>query len=234
MDSDLCRPTDWHWLLAWHNNCQWHVCRSAPLLVRIPGTVGNRAVPEVPRSRVRPSARIICRKSDTSLRANRFIFATESYGGHYGPEFVTYFDQQNAKIDQGIVQGAKITVNALMINKYVIFFAHYSCTSYPASSGWYDPLLQNEAYVQFATNAPGYGQLQSNSVIASLNTAFFGSGGCQEQEQACYAAGTGTSSNTVCKNADNFCVRPYLLEPSESQLTYMIYEGRKCVRPCSW
>lgn len=214
MDSDLCRPTNWHWLLAWHNHCEWHVRRSASLLVRVPGINGNPAVPEVPKSRVRPYARITGIKSD-AFTADRFIFATESYGGHYGPEFVTYFDQQNAKIDQGTVQGAKITVNALMINKYVNLVMHYSSTPQPVISGWYDPLLQNEAYVQFATNAPGYGQLQSNSVIASLNTAFFGSGGCQEQEQACYAAGNGTSSNTVCKNADNFCVRLYFVEPCE-------------------
>ncbi len=50
---------------------------------------------------------------------SRFIFATESYGGHYGPEFVTFFDEQNAKIEEGTIQGEKITVSALMINKYV-------------------------------------------------------------------------------------------------------------------
>ncbi|KAI0342248.1 alpha/beta-hydrolase [Trametopsis cervina] len=122
------------------------------------------------------------------FESREFIFATESYGGHYGPEFVAYFDQQNTKIDQGVIQGEKITVSALMIN-----------------NGWYDPLIQNEAYVQFATNAPGYGQLQSNSVIASLNKAFSEPGGCQEQEQACLAAGTGPNSNSICSKADDFC-----------------------------
>ena len=48
---------------------------------------------------------------------NRFVFATESYGGHYGPEFITYFNEQNAKIDKGEIKGKKITVSALMINK---------------------------------------------------------------------------------------------------------------------
>ena len=47
----------------------------------------------------------------------RFIFATESYGGHYGPSFVTFFDGQNAKIEAGQITGEKITVSALMINK---------------------------------------------------------------------------------------------------------------------
>jgi len=42
--------------------------------------------------------------------------ATESYGGHYGPSFVTFFDEQNAKIEAGQITGEKITVSALMIN----------------------------------------------------------------------------------------------------------------------
>ena len=43
--------------------------------------------------------------------------ATESYGGHYGPEFVTYFNEQNAKIQDGTIEGQLINVSALMINK---------------------------------------------------------------------------------------------------------------------
>ena len=56
---------------------------------------------------------------DADLVATRFIFATESYGGHYGPEFVTFFNEQNAKIREGKLRGELITVSALMINKYV-------------------------------------------------------------------------------------------------------------------
>jgi len=47
----------------------------------------------------------------------RFIFSTESYGGHYGPSFVTYFDEQNEKIRRGVLSGEEIVVSALMINK---------------------------------------------------------------------------------------------------------------------
>ena len=47
----------------------------------------------------------------------RFILATESYGGHYGPSFVTFLNQQNALIDAGKRTGEKIEVSALMINK---------------------------------------------------------------------------------------------------------------------
>jgi len=35
---------------------------------------------------------------------------------------VTYFDQQNAKIDAGELEAEKIVVSALMINKFVMLF----------------------------------------------------------------------------------------------------------------
>ena len=40
-----------------------------------------------------------------------------------------------------------------------------------------------------------------------MNQSFFGPGGCMDQELACYAAGEGRSSNRVCIDADDFCVR---------------------------
>ncbi|KAJ7639710.1 alpha/beta-hydrolase [Mycena polygramma] len=132
----------------------------------------------------------------SQYQSREFIFATESYGGHYGPSFVTYFDQQNAAIAAGTVTGVPIVVSAMMINKQILL----------SSAGWYDPLIQNLAYLTFATNAPGYGQLQSDAVLQKMNTSYFEPNGCLEQEQACYDAGTGTASNAICIKADNFCV----------------------------
>jgi hypothetical protein len=76
----------------------------------------------------------------TQLTPHRFIFATEStlghdlslllrelihagFGGHYAPAFVTYFDEQNAKIDAGTLEAERITVSAIMINKSFSFFS---------------------------------------------------------------------------------------------------------------
>ena len=56
-------------------------------------------------------------------QSREFIFATESYGGHYGPEFVTYFNQQNALIKSGALKGELVEVSALMINKCVFSFS---------------------------------------------------------------------------------------------------------------
>ncbi|KAG6875159.1 hypothetical protein C0993_010547, partial [Termitomyces sp. T159_Od127] len=73
-------------------------------------------------------------------------------------------------------------------------------------SGWYDPLLQNKAYVDFATDAPGYGPLQSPAVLEKLHESYFEPGGCKDQEEACESAGTSDASNAVCIAADDFCV----------------------------
>lgn len=45
-----------------------------------------------------------------------FGLFTESYGGHYGPEFAYYFEQQNDAIAAGKIQGEKINLVALGIN----------------------------------------------------------------------------------------------------------------------
>ncbi|PFH51148.1 hypothetical protein AMATHDRAFT_143154 [Amanita thiersii Skay4041] len=125
----------------------------------------------------------------SKFQSRELILATESYGGHYGPAFVTYFDQQNALIQSGQIQGEQVVVSRLMIN-----------------NGWYDPLIQNKAYLDFATNAPGYGQLQSDDVLQQMSEDYFAPGGCKEQEEACYAAGDGKTSDKICRDADNFCV----------------------------
>lgn len=45
--------------------------------------------------------------------ANDLAIWTESYGGHYGPTFASYFLDQNGKIDDGSVEGAKLNLKFL-------------------------------------------------------------------------------------------------------------------------
>ncbi|KAJ7285316.1 alpha/beta-hydrolase [Mycena rebaudengoi] len=125
----------------------------------------------------------------SQYKSREFIFSSESYGGHYGPAYVTYFDQQNAAIEAGTVYGVPIVISALMIN-----------------NPWIDPLIQNLAYLTFATNAPGYGQLQNDTVLHAMNESYFGPNGCKDQEEACYATGNSSESNEICLNADNLCI----------------------------
>lgn len=48
---------------------------------------------------------------------DRFVFITESYGDHYAPAFITYFNEQNDKIAQGTLDAEPIVVKAMLTNK---------------------------------------------------------------------------------------------------------------------
>ncbi|KAK7019582.1 Alpha/Beta hydrolase protein [Favolaschia claudopus] len=129
----------------------------------------------------------------SAYRSREFILATESYGGHYGPKFAQYFEVQNNLIAGGKLNGIQINLVALMIN-----------------NGWIDPLIQNQAYVTFAQNAPGYGPLVNESTVKRMNDSYFKSNGCLTQQQACYNAGNSSSSNGICSDADDICGSLYL------------------------
>ncbi|OOF92004.1 hypothetical protein ASPCADRAFT_408630 [Aspergillus carbonarius ITEM 5010] len=58
-----------------------------------------------------------------------FHFTTESYGGHYGPVFNEYIEEQNAHLQPG---AKKIQLGSVMIG-----------------NGWYDPIIQYQAYYNF-------------------------------------------------------------------------------------
>ncbi|CBQ68566.1 probable carboxypeptidase 2 [Sporisorium reilianum SRZ2] len=112
-----------------------------------------------------------------------FHFATESYGGHYGPVFNKYIEEQNA---HGESKAHKIKLKSVMIG-----------------NGWYSPEVQYAAYYRF-TVAPGntYDYRPFNaSVEEMMYNNMFGPGNCLDQIRDCYATGT----NQVCSTADTFC-----------------------------
>ncbi|KAJ2965324.1 hypothetical protein NUW58_g10905 [Xylaria curta] len=59
-----------------------------------------------------------------------FHFATESYGGHYGPIFNQYIEDQNAHLPH---HAKKIKLETVLIG-----------------NGWYDPIVQYQAYYNFS------------------------------------------------------------------------------------
>jgi len=111
-----------------------------------------------------------------------FGIFTESYGGHYGPEFASYFESQNKAITAGTVTGITVPLIALGIN-----------------NGWYDPIIQNKAYVDFSYNNT-YGALISKSQYNSYMSTY--ESGCLVDLQKCTGV---TGSNSACLNADNVC-----------------------------
>lgn len=82
---------------------------------------------------------------------------TESYGGHYGPEFASYFESQNSAIDAGTVKGEKI--NLVAVGKEapppplgVCCGTLIDAACLGINNGWIDPALQYQAYPIFAYN----------------------------------------------------------------------------------
>ncbi|KAG8847808.1 hypothetical protein FRB96_001396 [Tulasnella sp. 330] len=112
------------------------------------------------------------------------ILAAESYGGHYGPEFVTYFDAQNKKIRLGSLKGEAITVSALMLN-----------------GGWIDPIAQYTSYPEFAAHPPGYTSFISKETFQLATAGLRGSDGCLDSLKECNAGG----SDSICAFAYSYC-----------------------------
>jgi len=112
-----------------------------------------------------------------------FHFSTESYGGHYGPVFNEYIESQNAK---GIPGAHNISLESVLIG-----------------NGWYNPLIQYQAYYNFTVfpgNTYDYSPFNA-SIQDELYNNLYGAGNCVDQIKDCAASG----GNKVCSKADNYC-----------------------------
>ncbi|KAI0170145.1 putative carboxypeptidase S1 [Pestalotiopsis sp. NC0098] len=110
-----------------------------------------------------------------------FGIFTESYGGHYGPEFSHYIEQQNTGVDNDTIEGDKINLIALGIN-----------------NGWYNLTIQEKAAIDFAANN-SYRALIDEATAAKLYSAY--DSACLPAIQKCTATGT----NAACIAADSVC-----------------------------
>ncbi|KAG8874824.1 hypothetical protein FRB97_005642 [Tulasnella sp. 331] len=120
-------------------------------------------------------------------QGRELILALEGYGGHYGPEFVNYFDAQNKLIRLGKLKGEVITVSALMI-----------------SGGWIDPIAQYASYPEYAVGPPGYSPIISNAVFNHVSSSLLKNGGCLDLLKECNSA---SGTDTSCFNAYLFCTQ---------------------------
>ena len=112
-----------------------------------------------------------------------YNFATESYGGHYGPVFNEYIETQNA---QNVPGSHKISLDAVLIG-----------------NGWYDPIIQYQAYYNFTVypgNTYDYSPYNA-STKAQLYNNLYGPGNCIDQLNYCKASGI----NEICSAGDQFC-----------------------------
>ncbi|KAK5627995.1 hypothetical protein RRF57_003710 [Xylaria bambusicola] len=119
---------------------------------------------------------------------NGFHFATESYGGHYGPIFNQYIEKQNKKLPHGAI---KIQLETVLIG-----------------NGWYDPYVQYQAYYNFSVypgNTYDYSPFDESNASMFYNN-LYGKGNCLDRLQHC----KDTGDNAICRLADNFCA--YMVE----------------------
>jgi carboxypeptidase C (cathepsin A) len=111
-----------------------------------------------------------------------FGIFTESYGGHYGPEFAYYIQEQNAGITNGTVQGEEVNLVAIGIN-----------------NGLYDYKIQEKANIEFARNN-SYKALISESEADKLTRAYENS--CLPALERCDGL---TGNDIACLTASTTC-----------------------------
>ncbi|KAI0106617.1 putative carboxypeptidase S1 [Daldinia grandis] len=83
-----------------------------------------------------------------------FGIFTESYGGHYGPEFASYILDQNVAISRGDLHAEDIRLVALGV-----------------SNGWFDATIQEKANVEYLYNN-SYRQLINETFYKELLTRY--------------------------------------------------------------
>ncbi|KAL8748725.1 MAG: hypothetical protein Q9184_007126 [Pyrenodesmia sp. 2 TL-2023] len=109
-------------------------------------------------------------------------FATESYGGHYGPIFNGYIHTQNTS---DLLRTHKFILNSVLIG-----------------NGWFDPLVQYQSYYDFIISGNTYSYYPYNSTIgAQVYNGLYGAGNCVNQVKDC----TNRGINEICSAADSFC-----------------------------
>ncbi|KAF2196786.1 peptidase S10, serine carboxypeptidase [Delitschia confertaspora ATCC 74209] len=126
---------------------------------------------------------------DPDITNFTFNLWTESYGGHYGPEFYNYFYQQNEAIRNGSVSGVPLEMDTLGIINGIV-----------------DESIQAPYYPEFATNNT-YGIKSINDTIYTvMKDAYYMLGGCRDQVEACRVEDRSTPhGQMVCSRATTFC-----------------------------
>ncbi|GAB7350258.1 hypothetical protein MBLNU459_g0905t1 [Dothideomycetes sp. NU459] len=128
-----------------------------------------------------------------------FNFATESYGGHYGPVYNQYIESQNALVAKNKSSTAR----------------HIKLETVLIGNGWYSPLIQYQAYYNFTVNNTYDLVLFNDSISSMMYNSLYGPGNCVAMTLDCNANGT----NEICSAADNFCA-------DEVESVFDTYAGR--------
>ncbi|RKF81823.1 Carboxypeptidase S1 [Golovinomyces cichoracearum] len=127
---------------------------------------------------------------------------TESYGGHYGPQFATYFQSQNEAVSSGKTTGQNIDLKVLAIN-----------------NGWFEATIQQKALIDYSLNNT-YRPLISSDEYKSYLDAF--NSDCLPKLLTCTAT---TGQDVSCYEADRACSRS-VEQPLIASGDFNIYDIR--------
>ncbi|KAM5353957.1 hypothetical protein ACJ41O_000607 [Fusarium nematophilum] len=137
-------------------------------------------------------------------RSREFGLFTQSYGGHYGPEFARFFLQKNDEIDRNQTEGQKIDMVALGIN-----------------SGWIDPRIQFRTYATYANRNP-YKQILKDDMVGRFLDAY--DEYCVPALDNCTAR---TGQDEACADADYQCnTQMYVNLKIASRVDFNVYDVR--------
>ncbi|KAH8652102.1 carboxypeptidase 2 [Xylariales sp. PMI_506] len=126
---------------------------------------------------------------DSKIKSRSFNLFTESYGGHYGPGFFEYFEQQNALIESGDAPGVKLSLHTLGVINGII-----------------NEQIQAPYYPEFAYNNQ-YGIKAYNETIYNFaKMAFSIPGGCADYLAYCAGSDLSTPDGlSSCAQATAVC-----------------------------
>ena len=126
---------------------------------------------------------------DPKVGIKTFNLWTESYGGHYGPVFFDYFEQQNGMIDSGKANGTKLVLNTLGIGNGII-----------------SERIQAPYYPEFAVHNTYGIQAINQTIYDYMKLSYSISGGCLDNINYCAESDPGTIDYYVnCAGALNVC-----------------------------
>ncbi|KAH9886611.1 Alpha/Beta hydrolase protein [Xylariomycetidae sp. FL2044] len=125
---------------------------------------------------------------DETVQSRTFNLFTESYGGHYGPAFFSYFDDQNKGIRNGTLPGVELNMGSLGI-----------------INGLVSAQLQMGQYPEYAKHNT-YGLSVSNKTYEDMKDAWEWEDGCKAGIAKCQVADRSTKhGQDLCAQASNYC-----------------------------
>ena len=126
---------------------------------------------------------------DSAVKSTDFALTTESYGGHYGPAFFHYFQEENQKVANGTRKGIHVNMIALAIGNGII-----------------NERIQAPYYPEMAVNNTYGIKAYNDTVYSYAKFAYYMQNGCRDQIDYCAGVDQSTlDGQAVCTEAADMC-----------------------------